>query len=218
MELVSISLARVAVFLEIQSLDPRGAQTPPEGAHIIAQRYGFARVPKTADEMDFQKGVTFAAGRFENIAIDQVQIFSDGIIIDTRSTTDDSLRVLNDLLAVAREKNGANIRPTRMHCVSQVVFRSKLQLALLNPLLQPIADRLSEQTSKDLSHSIRFEPTVVLFGPETWQLKIAPNQFSIERRAGTPFNENTYFSAAPLPTVDHLKLIEEVEVALSPKQ
>ncbi len=216
MELVSISLARIAVFLEIQSLDPKGAQTTPESAHMVAQRYNFARVPKTVEEIDFQKGVTFVAGRFENIAIDQLQIFGNGIIIDTRSSTDDSHRVLNDLLAAAKEKNGANVRPTRMHYVSQVVFRSKLKLALLNPLLQPIADRLSAQTSKDLTHTIVFEPTVILMGPETWQLKITPNQFSIERRADIPFSENTYFSAAPLPTAEHLKLIEEIEAALSP--
>jgi len=216
MELVSISLARIAVFLEVQSLDPKGAQTTPEAAHMLAQRYNFARVPKTVEEMDFQKGVTFAAGRLENIAIDQLQVFNNGIVIDTRSSTDDSHRVLNDLLAAAKEKNGANIRTTRMHYVSQVVFRSKLKLALLNPLLQPIADRLSAQTSGDLTHTIIFEPTVVLIGPETWQLKITPNQFSIERRADIPFSENTYFSAAPLPTGEHLKLIEEVEAALSP--
>ena len=217
MELVSISLARIAVFLELQSLDPHGRQNSPEAAHVLVQRYAFARGPKTIEEMDFQKGVTFSAGRFEGIAIDQIQVFNNGVIIDTRSSTDDCSRVLNDLLAAAREKNGANLNPSRMHHVSQILFRSKLKLALLNPLLQPIADRLSEQTSKDLSHPIRFEPAAILLGPDTWQLKITPSVFSIERRAEVPFNESTYFSGAPLPTADHLKLIDEVETALTPR-
>ena len=90
MELISISLARIAVFLELQSLDPNGSQTTPESAHVLAQRYGFARVPKTVEEMDFQKGVIFAAGRYQDIAIDQFQIFNNGVIIDTRSSTDDN--------------------------------------------------------------------------------------------------------------------------------
>jgi hypothetical protein len=87
-------------------------------------------------------------------------------------------------------------------------------LQLLNPILQPIADRLGAETSEDLSHPIIFEPTAVLIGPDTWQLKVVPSVFSIERRAETPFKENTYFSGAPIGTAEHLKLIEEMEAAL----
>src|ERR1700693_2609518 len=118
MDLVSISLARIAAFLEIQSLDPKGSQTTPESVHALAQRYGFAKVPKTAEEMDFQKGIIFSAGRYQEIAIDQFSIFHNGIIIDTRSSTDNCHRVLNDVLFLAKEKNGANIKVTRVNLAS----------------------------------------------------------------------------------------------------
>jgi hypothetical protein len=216
MENISIALARIAVLIELHSLDPHGANTSPESAHILARRYGFAQIPKLAEEMDYQKGVSFKAGRFDNIAIDQLQIFHNGLIIDTRSSTDDSARILSDLKTFAKEVNGATIAPKRMHFVSQIIFTSKLKLAILNPLLQPIADRLSAQTSKTLNHPIQYEPIAFLLGPETSQLKIVPSQFSMERRADTPFNENTYFSAAPLQTTEHIALVEEVEAALSP--
>jgi hypothetical protein len=94
------------------------------------------------------------------------------------------------------------------------VFRSALKLALLNPMLQPIADRLAAQTSRSLGHPIDFEPIAFLLGPDASQLKITPSQFSIERRLEIPFGENTYFSAAPLGTSDHVKLIAEIEIAL----
>lgn len=216
MENVSISLARIAVFLEIQALDPKGSQTTPEAAQTLLQRYNFAQTPKTAEEMDYTKGVTFKAGRFQDVAIDQFQVFHNGIIIDTRSSTDDSMRVLNDVLSLAKERNQANIKVNRMHFISQLIFTSKLKLALLNPILQPIADRLSMRSSQDLDHPIQFEPTAILLGAQTWQLKVSPNQFSIERRADIPFRENTYFSAAPLPTSEHIALVEEIEAALTP--
>lgn len=217
MQLVSIKLARIAVFLEMESLDPKGSKTVPEAAHVLVQRYGFAKSPQTVDELDYQKGVTFTAGRFKNIAIEQFQIFNNGMIIDTKSSTDDSKLVLEDLLALAKEINGATVRPVRMHYISNIIFQSQLKLALLNPLLQPIADRLSAETSQNLAHPINFEPTAFILGPDTWELKVTPSVFSIDRRTDVPFKENTYFSGAPLPTADHIKLIEEVETALTPK-
>jgi hypothetical protein len=213
-ELVAINLARVAAFLEILALDPKGQTTAPEGLRSFAERYSFVKFPQTAAEMDFQKGVQFAAGRFKDIAIDQVQLYNNGIAIDTRSSTDSSLRILQDILEFTKVRTGASVAPVREHFISHIAFRSTLKLALLNPILQPIADRLAEQSSKQLNHPIVFEPTLFTIGPDTSQIKIAPAIFSIERRIETPFNENTYFSVAPLSTADHLKLIAEVEAAL----
>jgi hypothetical protein len=72
MVLIAIQLARVAAFIEILSLDPKGQTTAPEGISGFASRYGFKKFPQNITEMDFQKGVTFAAERFNDIAIDQL--------------------------------------------------------------------------------------------------------------------------------------------------
>jgi hypothetical protein len=44
--------------------------------------------------------------------------------------------------------------------------------------------------------------------------KLAPGYFSIERRAEVPFRDNKYFSSAPLPTQDHVAILQEIEKAL----
>jgi hypothetical protein len=128
MEVVAIHLARVSTFLELQSLDPRGRSTPPEGLNLLGTRYSFAKIPQTVAEMDFQKGAQFLAGRFEDVAIDQLQLFHNGIAIDTRSSTEDSLRVLRDLLKYSETVSGAKLAPARQFFTSQVTFRSKLKL------------------------------------------------------------------------------------------
>src|SRR6266436_5285859 len=91
MELVAIQLARVAAFLEILSLDPKGRTTAPEGIAGFGKYYAFAKIPGNIAEMDFQKGVQFLAGHFNDIAIDQIQLFNNGISIDTRSSTDNCM-------------------------------------------------------------------------------------------------------------------------------
>jgi len=215
MELVAIQLARVAAFLEILSLDPKGQSTAPEGINGLANRYAFSKIPQSTAEFDFQKGALFAAGRFKNIAIEQIILFHNGVVVDIRSSTDDCLLVLQDLLDNARNISGAKVAPTKKHFVSQIAFRSELKLSLLHPMLQPIADRLGKQTSADLNHPLVFEPTAILTGPDASQIKLAPSIFSIERRVDAAFRENAYFSGAPLTTSENFKLIEEIEAALT---
>jgi hypothetical protein len=168
--------------------------------------------------MNLQTGVTFGMGRLDDIAIEQIQLFHNGIVIDTRSSTDNCFRVLTDFLKLARSLNGAAVSPTRHHVVSQIVFRSELKLSLLNPALQPIADRLSAATSGYLAHPVSYEPNVISIGADGTQLKVTPSVFSLERRNEAAFSENTYFSAAPLPTTEHFELIEHLEKLLIPHQ
>ena len=138
--------------------------------------------------MDVQKGITFAEGILGDIAISSFQIFQNSIIVDTRSSTDNSVRVFDYLLQFAKEKNGATVVRLRYHLTSQITFRSDLNLSLINPFLKPIADRLSLQLSESLNDHILFEPTAVMIGPQTWSMKIVPNAFTLERRTETPFN------------------------------
>jgi hypothetical protein len=216
MELLAIALARAAAFIEVQTWDPFGKATTLEAVQKLAEQYTFAVIPGKFADIDFQKGIELSGGRFGDIVIDKLSIFINGILIDTRSSTEDAERVLYDLLEIARKVFGAVVRPQRMYFVSQLIFRSPLRLGLLNPVLQKVADRLSESVSADMRHSFDFEPTAVLINADLSQTKIAPGMFSLERRADIPFEENTYFSNAPLRTGAHIALVEELEKNLIP--
>jgi hypothetical protein len=56
--------------------------------------------------------------------------------------------------------------------------------------------------------------TGIFFGYDTTHTKPYAPIFTIERRADVPFVENKYFSTAPLPTDEHLKVLEDFEAAL----
>jgi hypothetical protein len=216
MELIAIQLARVVCFLELLSLDPKGKTNAPEGFNAMGSRYSFSKVPSAAGDLDFNKGIHFQYGRFQDVAIDQIVLYANGISIDTRSSTDDSLRVLHDILDNTKRTSGATLAPSRELLLSQILFQSDMKLSLLNPILQPLAERVSSMACSKLQVSIPFEPTAVILGPDTSLGKINPSGFSIERRAEAPFSQNSYFSTAPLSTDEHLKLLQEVEALLRP--
>ena len=216
MELIAINLARLLAFLEIQGFDPRGRTSTPDGFKRIGNRYSFVKIPEKFEEFNFEKGVEFLAGKLGEINIDKLTLYGDGLIIDTRSSSDDCDAVLADLLAAVKEERGVwDIKPSRRLRLSNIVFRSDLKLSLLHPALQLIADRVAKAVSADIRQDVRFEPSSLALGAETFSMKLAVNPFNIERRLNVPFSENTYFSSAPLSTAQHLELLEELEGILT---
>ena len=214
MELIAINLARLVAFTELGSWDPFGKASALDAIQSLAKRFSFSVAPVSFEQLDFTVGVELSAGRLRDINIDKFTIFTNGIVIDTRSSTDDSVDVFTEVVAHAKESFGSKIQFHRHHFVSNIVFTSEMRLAKLHPTLQKIADKLAASASADMKHPFVFEPTAFLINLDPSQAKIAPSSFSIERRAEIPFSENTYFSAAPLETMKHIELVEEFEAAL----
>ena len=138
MELISVSLARLVAIVDVQALDPRGRATTPEVFEELRREYGFSKAPQSLAEMDLAKGIVFNAGRIGDVAINALTFFANGVIIDTRSSTDDCEKVLDHMLGIASEKYGAVVSPHRKHYVSHHYFRSEIRLSLLHPRMQAI--------------------------------------------------------------------------------
>lgn len=213
MELIAVNLARLVAFLEIQGFDPRGQTSTPAGLKRISDRYAFAKTPQTFEEFNFEKGVEFLAGRLGEINIDKLTLFGNGLTIDTRSSSDDCERVLTDLLLAAKETNGITLHPSRQMHLSNVIFRSSLRLSVMHTALRLVADRVAASVSEDYHQEVYFEPSLV-WTADASRIGLKPSPFTIERRANVPFSENTYFSAAPLGTSEHLALLQEFENVL----
>jgi len=215
MDLKAIMLARVVTLFELQTLDPTGRASVTETLKQIAGRYSFTRTPQTFAELDFQKGVELVDGKLDQIRIDRFTAYSNGMSVDTRSSTEDSEKVLKDFLEFMRTNYGAAVQIVRQFFVSQIVFRSDLQLSSLNPMLKPLAEHLSATVSADMKHSFAFEPSGLIIGADVSQTKLSPGLFTLERRSEIPFSENMYFSSAPLRTAEHFKVLETLETSLS---
>ena len=218
MRLLSILQARTVAYLEVDELFTRHHVLGPEFTPKMTERYGFLKTPeKLEDFLDEQKGIQFAFGRWEGTVINQLALYAHGIAVETAASTDISEKILYDVLSWGANTLNVNYHQgmiKRRAYVSGLLFSTDVPLNALHPKLRGIGERLSSSVANSLGHVFPYEVTGIFFGYDTTHTKPNAPIFTIERRADVPFAENKYFSTAPLPTDEHLRLLKDFEAAL----
>jgi len=214
MELASVVLARAMAWVEPIDLNPRGAVFYPELTKALVARYNFQKFPQKLEDFDESKGVAFSAGRLGDAVIEQLVIYTFGISLDTRISTQESKRLLQEALEWGRKELGFSYKPDmvkRWQYASQVTFRSTAPMtgasSAVGKLVAAVAKSVTDVTGENLKYDL------AILGIDYDQLtrKHPLGRFSIQRRDNTPFSENKYFSDAPLPTDIHIQLLEHFE-------
>jgi hypothetical protein len=217
MEITAVMLARVVAFIEVQELNPKGKAYYPDIAAALVKKFNFQVYPTKPEDFDEAKGVRFAEGKFGNGTLDQLQIFTHGLILDTRLSTDGSEKLLYQTLAWAKSELGLHFEERmikRKGYGSQLTFESDMNLSKLNSAVGDIAESLSSKLSTGMGQGVTYEPIALLFNLDQSITKLTPGVFSIERRADVPFTDKKYFSNAPLGTHDHIELLNTFETYL----
>jgi hypothetical protein len=213
MDLSAIIMARFFAFIETYDLNPRGRAYFPELVTALVNRYGFAKYPQKPEEFDESKGVTFQDGREGGVTINQVQIFTHATYVDTASSTEDSERIFHESLTWLSKDFGVRYDAgmvKRKTYVSQLTFFSDV-LDRLHPALLKLGQRLTTRVPQFYGQQLVYIPTAVSVGFDPLTTKAGPAPFTIERRADTLFSEHKYFSSAPLPTDEHIAMLEAFE-------
>lgn len=215
MELLSVLLARAMAWVEPAELNPRAAVSYPDLAQALVARYSFQKSPQTLEDFNEAKGVTFAAGRIGDSAIDQVVLYTYGIVLDTRSSTQESKRLLEEAMQWGSKELGLVYKPSminRWQYASHLTFRSNVPLSAGHSAFQRLAGNLTRAISENTGEGLEYEPIFLAFDYDQLLRKHPLGRFSIQRRENTPFSENKYFSDAPLPTDTHIALLEQFEM------
>ena len=220
MKLLSVHLARSIWVFVLNDLNPRG-QSISDLASEIASRYNFSTYPtKAPEDYDLQKGVVFQLGTFQNRRKQSVNVhltaYNDGFVADTRSSTDDSDEFLKDIFDWLSKEYGftpiQDIIRSKVY-VSEVYVRIDSPLNILNPKLEEFSKLLSSRV-EGYGENVTLETTGILFMRDPGKIG-RPGPFKLERQEGIPFEENRYYSLAPLKTEDHLELLKEFEKILT---
>lgn len=218
MKLLAVSLARVSVFTDIYEWNPQNHIPFDEFSRAFTERYKFLKFPQVLEDFDLQKGVVYGAGKVDALNLDTVTLFMKGVVVDTRSSTDDAEHFLVDAEEWTEKFFGVEHSPNRLSrkvFLSELSFYSETLFDVLNPKLRGLATRLGEVVSSYAREPQTFEPFGVSFSVDP-PTRLGALGLRIERLSGNPFWENKYFSSAPLPTTAHLSFLEEFESILKP--
>jgi hypothetical protein len=214
MKLSAIIQARALAFIELYDLDPRGRAFFPETIKRIQERYGFLQVPKIG-EADEKKGVELKTGKSGKIVIDALKIFETLFVAETHSNTSDSKLVLEEMFDWGKRELGLTYDPRMIRnwgYVSIVTFYSECDLiAFASPPAVRLAAKVSDAVSGIWHENLAFSPRQVGISHDPLTRKNAIASFVIQPRVEAPYGENKFYSEAPLPTDQHIQLLEEFE-------
>lgn len=214
MRLLAVNSARAIWLVKTIRLNPRGRNLLP--AMIgLAERYKFSKLPQTNNlaaqplDLKFESGV-FEATDGTPVAVN-LSILDDGLIAETRASTDESDRFLADALTWASDEFGlphySDLGVEQLYA-SELTVQLNLSIQVFSEKFLGFAERLRLGVSNNPGLPMEF--TALHFGPDPSQTqKVAP--FRIERLVNVPFHKKEYYSGAPLTTSEHLELLEMME-------
>jgi hypothetical protein len=199
----------------------------------VKSRYQFPDIPPLVSMLTPPNHVVMQGGQFtyDNSVHDVAQLVMETIGDSvTTTSTDVGNAFLDDLFSFLDSEFGFRLTSapykTSYASVLIVEFDVKLEEKIL--LLGRIATLLSEMWGdaekpfnlQRLAFGRQREgaPTSVIAAaliPQSQVAVVEATDFTIERRAGTPFSANRYFCAAPFTTEDHIKSLERIEKLLS---
>jgi hypothetical protein len=224
MKLLHVKQARAVWLFEIQDLNPKGKDFIEELVDWIKESYSFIVAPDAKDVLSKagkpdSPGLIFKRGHFQVredlfIEISSLAIHSDGVVVDTVSSTEDSELFLKDILESASKEFGLAYDPAiirkRLY-ISTVIAEMDLPIEKVHPGLGSFADKISDALGNGSS---RFHPAGFAFWTD-------PNEngqhktFTVAPQLGRSLTERRFFSESPLKTGDHLRLLTELEQVVS---
>ena len=160
MKLQSVVIARSIWLFSTSDLNPRGKALLPILAPLV-QRYNFINFPKTVEQLTGNE-FKFESGQFtgqagEKIAVD-LAVYNDGLVADTRSSTEDSDFFLHDFMTWLHEEHGLLKYETVVRkkvYVSELYVTCEQLLNNLNPGFMELRDEMSHHDSGFLVHDTR---------------------------------------------------------------
>ncbi len=199
-------------FYNIDGLD--GVFVPLLVEHI-AKKYMFFEYPRTSEGIVLKNDLKFLNGRKEDRNIAKIDFYRGGLVVQEIMDTYFLDEILDDLVTDL-EKN-FNLKFTRSapvsHAyVSTVEFQASPNFATTLQKISSVADLLNQMV-RALGCTVDGFTlnTFSLLSDPSKTLPIAVGKFLVERRAERPFQENIFYSEAPVSTREHVMLIERLE-------
>ncbi len=196
----------------------------------IKDRYSFREVPSTQSLLNPppNQPATFIHGKLppaRTVTVENLEVLNyiphaTAISATSRRSTNDADLFLNDLIEFVGNEFHIDTKPmfprTYQSQLEVILDGSvKERLDFLRPLGEAITNLLKNY---GFGATPPYDPTgfsMYFDATKATNPVTLATVFTVERRAGMPFEENKFFSQAPLKTSDHEAVLEQLEKLLS---
>ncbi len=215
MKLVSVTSARAIWLFDTFRMNPRGLSNDVliKG---VTQRYSFSKSPSNMLDLE-DNALVFDQGQFltedgKSIYV-SLKVYSDGFVGITSSSTQHATEFLTDL-GLYIVSLGFSFPPQekiKKGFASVLLVESNIELILVNPDLKRILDFIHSRLVTMDGKPRSYEVSSIGAWSEDVKKGYAPMVFRFERKIGSDFSENLYYTEAPLQTDEHLELLDQLE-------
>ena len=212
MELIAVEQSRLVSLFLTRRL--AGQLYMPTASAAFVERYRFAQHPSSIEDLSAEP-IRFGHGIFRDAAIGEFNIYSDGVMIASHSPTDLLDAFLADVLDWANVSLGLDRIET--HSISRIyeshvcIHSNRDFLKVLRPL-EDLAKLVTTGLKKCSKFQADFIPVGFTFAADHTSIAgLKPAPFKLERRPGVEFSRQLFISSAPLPTKDHLVVLQRLE-------
>ena len=192
----------------------------PNAVAALRDYFGFVEFPSSLNEFNFSKGISFKHGRSRSATesretvVGELKIFSNGLLVSSQTPTEDMDLFLDDLFECIKKRLDTIFIPDEDRGKA---YTSNLEVIIEKPI--PSTDVEVEIAKKLYEHYKSYGNRGPAFEKSSFTISFdstpnLPTQFSISRRVGISYKNNTYFSEAPLKTGHHIALLQKYEKAL----
>jgi hypothetical protein len=186
----------------------------PKAVQMLAERYKFAGVPRTLEELSGER-ISFKHGVFNDTVVETFDVFNDGVVASARAPSDildGFVRDLCDWMESAFGVQRVETHEINKNYESHLLIQSDAPLLRAIETLAPIQEMLSRSLKAATKLEARFQPFGLGIATDHALIPgLKPVAFRIERKATVAFDTNFYVSTAPLPSSEHIKILEQVE-------
>src|ERR1700733_12670903 len=184
----------------------------------LMKRYSFASGPTNIQQLEASK-IELRQGEFNDTGIESLSIYSDGVIITSKSSTE----VLDAFLVDAFEwlDSAFGLKLVESHTInrayeSNVLVHSDAKLLKALEAYTAVQELLTKHVKAAMGLDVSFAPAGLSFAADHSLIAgMKPEAFRLERKVGLAFDTNYYVSRAPTRTPDHLSILETLEKLVS---
>jgi hypothetical protein len=212
MKFVSTETGQAIQLFMIDEVRPlKGGPFLPDVIANVARRYRFVSLPKEfgpGQALKFETGFAADAG---GIPINALEIYNDGIIVNT-THTDDADIIMDEFLGWIKTELKFREPQTKIprRYYSRIIV--ELDEGLDNFIANFETCGKIVTRALGISNSMHVARMVFAVDPSPQPL----TSWQIEPRLGVPFEAKRYFSAAPLSTNAHVDMLAALERAAKP--